>query len=248
MAPDSSRNTTFAPNTGLAWLAIIPLTGSVIVFYIAGWNAVAPALILVLAALTLSTELLKWSILELAERRFKEGYHARGAALAIAALGCLAWGIISGVVALTGLAEPGAKRAAAEARIAGIEAQLDALPTPTPDMPATRIRAMTEANAQARAELNQRLEAWREVAKSAPAASAPPATPLWAKALVAALIEAICFGVPYALRQPQAVAARMQVHTQPPARQSAPATPQGRSPASLLAQRRWALERGEAVA
>lgn len=220
---------THRTNTVLAWAAIIPLTAALVVFYVAGWHATAPALILVLGALTVSTELLKWSVLELAERRLKEGLPARAAALGLAALGCLVWGVISGIVAIHALTAPSTARAEAAARVAAIEAQIDALPTPTADMPAARIRAMSEETTARRAELGQRLAKAQGQLEALPQAAPMPAIPLWAKALVATLVEVIAFGVPFALRAP----------AQAPAQ--APARDNGRviNAAAELANRRW---------
>lgn len=221
---------THCTNTLLAWAAIVPLTAALVVFYVAGWNATAPQLILVLGALTVSTELLKWSVLELAERRLKEGLPARAAALGLAALGCLVWGVISGIVAIHALTAPSTARAEAAARVAAIEAQIDALPAPTADMPAKRIEAMSAETALRRAELGQRLAKAEAELEALPQASPMPAIPLWAKALVAGLVEVIAFGVPFALRAP----------AQAPARQ-APAKDTGNvvNVARELANRRW---------
>lgn len=223
---------THRTNTALAWAAIIPLTAALVVFYVAGWHATAPQLILVLGALTVSTELLKWSVLELAERRLKEGLPARAAALGIAALGCLVWGVISGIVAIHALTAPSTARAEAAARVAAIEAQIDALPAPTADMPAKRIEAMSAETALRRAELGQRLAKAEAELEALPQASPMPAIPLWAKALVAGLVEVIAFGVPFALRAP----------AQSPARPAqAPAKDSGNvvNVARELANRRW---------
>ena len=231
---------THRTNTVLAWAAIIPLTAALVWFYVSGWNAVAPTLIIVLGALTVSTELLKWSVLELAERRLKEGLPARAAALGLAALGCLVWGVVSGVVAIHALTAPSTARAEVAARVAAIEAQIDALPAPTADMPAKRIEAMSAETKLRRAELGERLAKAQAQLDAMPAAAPMPTIPIGAKVLVAILVEAICFGVPFALRSPAPTPARAPVQ--------APAQSGGNviNVARELANRRWGKRRAAA--
>lgn len=197
-----------------------------------------------LCAVFAMSELLKPKLGELAA----DALQARdklGAGLMLAAsAACIALGALGGVIAMGAANGPReahdaavTRATAAEARLTDAQARLDAVPTCTPEMPASRCREQTEQNAatvadrtMTRDEAKQERDGAKAVLASLPdPGPGLPHVALWQKALVIAAIEFVLFAVPFAAARRRkkvlAVAAADAPKVEPTKHEPAPAKP-----------------------
>jgi hypothetical protein len=181
-----------------------------------GWGALESfpmAMALALCAVFAMSELLKPKLGELAAEALqaKDGL---GAWLMLgASAACIALGALGGVIAMGAANGPREAYDAAvalandaEGRLGEAQTRLDAVPTCTPEMPASRCRAQTEQNAATladrtltRDEAKQDRDGVRARLAALPdPAPGVPHIELWQKALVIAAIEFVLFAVPFA--------------------------------------------------
>jgi hypothetical protein len=220
MTYSSMRTLGIGRNT-LVWLAVGLMGFSLAAFYVWGWWISCPALIGVLGALSVSSELLKTQLGECCESAFRAGQWARGLGFVIASGGCMAWGIASAVVALTSLEAPARTYAqvveSANVELSKIDHALERLPQLTPSMPTTRMKEMgRQIDAQREALEARRMRIQVAVLGGLPKGGALIAAPWWAKVLISALIEVIVFLVPWIIRTPSSIPGTRQVIERPP--------------------------------
>lgn len=191
--------------------------GGLLVVY--GWGAIESmprAMGLALCAVFAMSELLKPKLGELAAEALVASDRVGSALMLGASVACIVLGALGGVIAMGAANGPreaydaaAARVSEAQQRLDQAQARLDAVPTCTPDMPATRCREQTEQNAatshdraQTRAEARQERDgAQAQLARIEDPGPGLPHVELWQKALVIAAVEFVLFAVPFAARR-----------------------------------------------
>lgn len=190
-----------------------------------GWGAVNSfpvAMAGALCAVFAMSELLKPKLGELAADALAANDKVGTVLMLIASAACVALGVLGGVIALGAANSPResyeiavAGLGAAQGRLDEAQAQLDALPTCTPDMPRIRCIEQTEQNSATRMDRTMTRDQAKQERDGAKAAldrlPAPgpgvPHVPLWMKAGVIGAVEFVLFAVPFATRRRMALEA-----------------------------------------
>jgi len=191
--------------------------GGLLVVY--GWGSLESmprAMGLALCAVFAMSELLKPKLGELAAEALVAKDRLGSLLMLGASVACIALGALGGVIAMGAANGPRdtydaatARLAAAQTRLDEAQARLDAVPTCTPDMPASRCREQTEQNAatlsdrtQTRDEAKQERDGAQERLEELPnPGPGIPHVALWQKALVIAAVEFVLFAVPFGARR-----------------------------------------------
>lgn len=191
--------------------------GGLLIVY--GWGAMKAfplAMGGALCAVFAMSELLKPKLGELAAEALTAKDRLGTMLMLGSSVACIALGALGGVIAMGAANGPRDVYDAAmdrveqtQRRLEQAQEQLDALPTCTPAMPASRCREQTEQNRSIRADRANSRDVARDESDAAKRAleqlpnpgPGMPHVPLWLKALVIGAIEFVLFAVPFAVRR-----------------------------------------------